>query len=164
MDAQTYLNQHQQLSHLIRHDVDCLEYLNDSLLNIPSPSSSRSSIHASPGEDALYVRTLESIDQKKFELAQKKELMARLENQIGEALDQMRFLNDRWAVDYVMFLRHRFLMHEKWEDVANAVWFLGSDESKNVTGAELIVDGGMSSQLYPQLLTTLKARYREEES
>ena len=121
MDAQTYLNQHQQLSHLIRHDVDCLEYLNDSLLNIPSPSSSRSSIHASPGEDALYVRTLESIDQKKFELAQKKELMARLENQIGEALDQMRFLNDRWAVDYVMFLRHRFLMHEKWEDVAKAV-------------------------------------------
>lgn len=36
-----------------------------------------------------------------------------------------------------------------YEDVANAVWYLGSDESKVVTGAEIIVDGGMSSQWYP---------------
>lgn len=35
------------------------------------------------------------------------------------------------------------------EDIANAAWFLGSDESKNITGAEIIVDGGMSCQLYP---------------
>ena len=49
-----------------------------------------------------------------------------------------------------------------YEDIANAVWFLGSDESKNVTGAELTVDGGMSCQLYPQLLNTLKAGTREE--
>ncbi|MBQ7565941.1 MAG: SDR family oxidoreductase [Oscillospiraceae bacterium] len=42
------------------------------------------------------------------------------------------------------------------EDIANAAWFLGSDESKNVTGAELTVDGGMSCQLYPQLLNELK--------
>ncbi len=42
------------------------------------------------------------------------------------------------------------------EDIANAAWFLGSDESKNVTGAEIMVDGGMSAQLYPQLLNELK--------
>lgn len=42
------------------------------------------------------------------------------------------------------------------EDIANAVWYMGSDESKNVTGTELIVDGGMSCQLYPQILNDLK--------
>lgn len=41
------------------------------------------------------------------------------------------------------------------EDIANAAWYLGSDESKNVTGTELTVDGGMSSQLYPQILNKL---------
>lgn len=35
------------------------------------------------------------------------------------------------------------------DDIANAAWFLGSDESKNVTGAELVVDGGNMVQLYP---------------
>ena len=47
------------------------------------------------------------------------------------------------------------------EDIANAAWYLGSDESKNVTGTEIIVDGGMSSQLYPQILNVLK-RERQE--
>lgn len=42
------------------------------------------------------------------------------------------------------------------EDIANAAWYLGSDESKNVTGTEIIVDGGMSCQLYPHLLNDLK--------
>ncbi len=36
-------------------------------------------------------------------------------------------------------------------DVANAVWYFGSDESKNTTGAELVVDGGNMIQLYPIL-------------
>lgn len=45
------------------------------------------------------------------------------------------------------------------EDIANAAYYLGSDESKNVTGAELTVDGGMSAQIYPELLN----RYRAEE-
>lgn len=44
------------------------------------------------------------------------------------------------------------------EDIANAAWFLGSDESKNVTGAEIIVDGGMSCQLYPAVLNDLKRK------
>lgn len=44
------------------------------------------------------------------------------------------------------------------EDIANAAWFLGSDESKNVTGAEITVDGGMSSQLYPIILNDLKRK------
>ncbi len=48
------------------------------------------------------------------------------------------------------------------EDIANATWFLGSDESKNITGAEIIVDGGMSCQLYPQILNDLKRRYISE--
>lgn len=47
------------------------------------------------------------------------------------------------------------------EDIANAAWFLGSDESKNVTGAEIVVDGGMSCQLYPQILVDLKRRAAE---
>lgn len=47
------------------------------------------------------------------------------------------------------------------EDVANACWFLGTDLSKNITGTELIVDGGMSCQLYPQLLNTLKREAME---
>ncbi|MBO7549200.1 MAG: SDR family oxidoreductase [Clostridia bacterium] len=41
------------------------------------------------------------------------------------------------------------------DDIANAAWFLGTDESRNVTGAELAVDGGMSCQLYPQILNDL---------
>lgn len=49
------------------------------------------------------------------------------------------------------------------EDIANAAWFLGSDESKNVTGTEITVDGGMSCQLYPQYLTMLARRYQEEQ-
>ena len=45
------------------------------------------------------------------------------------------------------------------EDIANAAYYLGSDESKNVSGAEIMVDGGMTSQLYPEILT----QYRREE-
>ncbi len=47
------------------------------------------------------------------------------------------------------------------EDIANACWFLGTDLSKNVTGTELIVDGGMSCQLYPQILNELKRKSAE---
>lgn len=49
------------------------------------------------------------------------------------------------------------------EDIANAAWYLGSDESKNVTGTELIVDGGMSAQLYPQILNELKRKVMSDE-
>lgn len=42
------------------------------------------------------------------------------------------------------------------EDIANAAWYLGGDESKNVTGTEIIIDGGMSSQLFPAILSELK--------
>lgn len=44
-----------------------------------------------------------------------------------------------------------------YEDIANAAFYLGTDLSKNVTGTEITVDGGMSCQLYPQELNTLKA-------
>ena len=37
------------------------------------------------------------------------------------------------------------------EDIANAVWYFGSDASKNTTGAELAVDGGMLAQLTPNI-------------
>lgn len=37
------------------------------------------------------------------------------------------------------------------EDIANAVWYFGSDMSKNATGAELVVDGGNMVQLYPEI-------------
>lgn len=49
------------------------------------------------------------------------------------------------------------------EDIANAAFFFGTDLSKNVTGSELIVDGGMASQLYPQELNTLKAEKLAQE-
>ncbi len=44
------------------------------------------------------------------------------------------------------------------EDIANAAWYLGSDQSKNVTGTEIMVDGGMGAQLYPQVLNDLKQK------
>lgn len=44
------------------------------------------------------------------------------------------------------------------EDIANAAWYLGSDEAKNVTGTEITVDGGMTCQLYPQILNELKRK------
>ena len=46
------------------------------------------------------------------------------------------------------------------EDIANEVRYLGSDESKNVTGTKITVDGGMSCQLYPQILNELKKNSR----
>ena len=39
----------------------------------------------------------------------------------------------------------------EFEDIANAAWYMGSDESRNTTGAELVVDGGNMSQLYPEI-------------
>ena len=48
------------------------------------------------------------------------------------------------------------------EDLANACWFFGTDMSKNVTGTELIVDGGMSCQLYPTLLNDLKRKMQDQ--
>lgn len=49
------------------------------------------------------------------------------------------------------------------EDVANAAWYLGTELSNNVTGAEIHVDGGMSCQLYPQILNKLKKEAMERE-
>ena len=48
------------------------------------------------------------------------------------------------------------------EDLANACWFFGTDMSKNITGTELTVDGGMTCQLYPKLLNELKRKAMEE--
>jgi NAD(P)-dependent dehydrogenase (short-subunit alcohol dehydrogenase family) len=39
----------------------------------------------------------------------------------------------------------------EFEDVANAAWYFGSSESRNTTGAELVVDGGMLAQLTPNI-------------
>ena len=44
------------------------------------------------------------------------------------------------------------------EDIASAIWFFGTDLSKNVTGTELIVDGGMTCQLYPKVLNEYKRK------
>ncbi|MBQ2827017.1 MAG: SDR family oxidoreductase [Clostridia bacterium] len=48
------------------------------------------------------------------------------------------------------------------EDIANAVWFFATDMSKTITGTELVLDGGMSCQLYPRLLNELKRKAQEE--
>ena len=50
-----------------------------------------------------------------------------------------------------------------YEDIANAAFYLGTDLSKNVTGAEIHVDGGMSCQLYPQKLNVLAAEKLAQE-
>ncbi len=47
------------------------------------------------------------------------------------------------------------------EDLANACWFFGTDLSKNITGTELIIDGGMTCQLYPKILNELIKKDRE---
>jgi len=39
----------------------------------------------------------------------------------------------------------------EFEDVANAAWYFGSDQSRNTTGTELVVDGGMLAQLTPNI-------------
>ncbi|MBQ9112638.1 MAG: SDR family oxidoreductase [Clostridia bacterium] len=39
----------------------------------------------------------------------------------------------------------------EFEDVANAAWYFGSDQSRNTTGTELAVDGGMLAQLTPNI-------------
>lgn len=39
----------------------------------------------------------------------------------------------------------------EFEDIANAVWYFGSEASRNTTGAELVVDGGMLAQLTPNI-------------
>lgn len=39
----------------------------------------------------------------------------------------------------------------EFDDIANAVWYFASDESRNTTGAELTVDGGMLAQLTPDI-------------
>lgn len=39
----------------------------------------------------------------------------------------------------------------EFEDIANAAWYFGSDESRNTTGTELVVDGGMLAQLTPNI-------------
>ena len=44
------------------------------------------------------------------------------------------------------------------EDVANAAWYLGSDQSGNTTGAEIVVDGGMLAQLTPNIERELYAK------
>lgn len=36
-------------------------------------------------------------------------------------------------------------------DIANAAWYFGSSQSRNTTGAELVVDGGMLAQLTPNI-------------
>ncbi len=39
----------------------------------------------------------------------------------------------------------------EFEDVANAAWYFGSDQSRNTTGTEFAVDGGMLAQLTPNI-------------
>lgn len=47
------------------------------------------------------------------------------------------------------------------EDVANAAWYLGSEQSRNTTGAEIVVDGGMLAQLTPNINRELWKEHTE---
>ena len=48
------------------------------------------------------------------------------------------------------------------EDIASACYFLGTDMAKNITGTELVLDGGMTCQLYPKILNELKAKQQDK--
>lgn len=48
------------------------------------------------------------------------------------------------------------------EDIANAAYYLGTDLSKNVTGTEITVDGGMSVQLFPRRLAEWKQKAQDK--
>ena len=39
----------------------------------------------------------------------------------------------------------------EFQDIANAAWYFGSELSRNTTGTELVVDGGMLAQLTPNI-------------
>lgn len=43
----------------------------------------------------------------------------------------------------------------EFEDIANVAWYFGSEQSRNTTGTELVVDGGMLAQLTPNINRTL---------
>lgn len=63
---------------------------------------------------------------------------------------------DRWErnennVKYCLYNYTPIEDIAEFTDIANAAWYFGSDESRNTTGAELIVDGGMSAQLAPNI-------------
>ena len=63
---------------------------------------------------------------------------------------------DRWDSldpETVAFRRNRAPLKKEAtaQDIANAVWFLSSDQSANTTGSELIIDGGMHIQLHPSM-------------
>jgi len=47
--------------------------------------------------------------------------------------------------------KHRVPINDiaDFEDIANAAWFLSCDMSKNITGTQIVVDGGASAQLFP---------------
>ena len=59
-------------------------------------------------------------------------------------LDAFIKANENIALDYANNLK-------EFEDIANAVWYFADDVSKNTTGAELVVDGGMLAQLTPNI-------------
>ena len=48
----------------------------------------------------------------------------------------------------------------EYEDIADAAYYFGSDQSRNTTGAELVVDGGMLAQLTPDITRKL---WKDEE-
>ena len=50
------------------------------------------------------------------------------------------------------------------DDLANACWFFATDMSKNITGTELVIDGGMTCQLYPRKLNEWKRKAFENQS
>ncbi len=50
----------------------------------------------------------------------------------------------------------------EFEDIANAAYFLASDQSRNITGTELTVDGGNTSQLCPTLPKNVHLVWDEE--
>ncbi len=49
--------------------------------------------------------------------------------------------------------KHRLPINDiaDFDDIANAVWFLSCDMSKNITGTILTVDGGADAQLFPNV-------------
>lgn len=115
MNAEQYLYQRRKLEKQMDLNRNCLRKMKDSLYNLRS-SFQVDSVRSAVKEDAVYVRRLEEVDRLERMLLWQKDLLGRLEKQMGEAFDRMYWMHEVNADHYAVFLKYRFLMNLPWEE------------------------------------------------